>query len=158
MLRHLRVLSLGFAILLLSHCSDGGGKSKEVTTPSNPSTSTPISTYFGVPASEDGTKSNLITIQKSALNKEFLLQGSLAFQKNYGTLIVNPTGQSLKSRIVTFQEHGKNLLMLESDEGLQPGEEIPAHILLATFPVTKKEGESLTFDFNEGMKNGLIFW
>ncbi|MBI5299305.1 MAG: zinc-dependent metalloprotease [Deltaproteobacteria bacterium] len=155
MSRTLRALSLGFAILLLSHCS-GGSSSKKGNNEINPSTSTPISTYFGVPTSEDGTKSNLITIQKSALGQEFLLQGSLAEQQYYGTQIENPKSRNAKSHIVSFQEQENTLLMLDVTQGHQPGKEIPAHLLLASFPIKKNEKTSITFDFNEGMKNLLL--
>lgn len=155
MSRTLRALSLGFAVLLLSHCSDGGPAKKETSQP-NTSTSTPISTYFGVPISENGEKSNLITIQKSALNMEFLLQGSRAQQQRYGTQIGNPKSKNAKSRIVSFQEQENTLLMLDVTQSHQPGKEIPAHLLLASFPIKKNEGASITFDFNEGMKNLLL--
>jgi hypothetical protein len=136
-------------LLFLTHCS-GGASSKEEPMPD-------VSETFsiGVEHTEAGT---FLTIQKEALEKEFLLQSSVAQQRLYGFHVTNPTSQSTKSRIVVFQEYGEELLMLEASEGSSPGNEMPAHVLITAFPIVERRDQTLVFDFNEGMVNLLLSW
>lgn len=150
------LLPLCTALVLLSHCS-GGGKQQANDLPPDTSQA-PISEHFGIPSSENGAASNRITIQKSALGKEFLLQGSISRQRGAGPVVSNPTTGGMKSRIVVFQEQDDQLVMLDADRELQPGKELPPHIIMTTFPIQEREEHAITFDFNEGMKNILYSW
>ena len=148
-MRRYRLSILFIVLLFLTHCS-GGASPKEEPMPE-------VSDTFGigVKQTEAGT---FLTIQKEALEKEFLLQSSMAWQRSYGWHATNPTSSALKSRIVVFQENGDELLLLEAAEGFQPGEELAAHVLMTSFPIVERDDETLVFDFNEGMVNALLSW
>lgn len=143
--RILCFISMVIAAAFLTSC-DGGGK-EEAQVPPLPQPA--------IGQSEDGS---FLTMQKSTLGQEFLLQSSIAYQRGEGDHISNVTSESLKSRIVFFEEHNGELLMLESEKGMQPGDEMPAHTLLATFPIIAADDAMITFDFDAGMRNVLISW
>ena len=102
---------------------------------------------------EELSEGTFLTITKEALGKEFLFQKSLTFQRSYGESLSNPTSSGMKSHIVHFQEEGDSLLMLESSDDYQPGNELNTEILISQFPIHEKREDKLVFDFNRGMKN-----
>ncbi|MBN8554985.1 MAG: zinc-dependent metalloprotease [Deltaproteobacteria bacterium] len=119
----------------------------------------PIQNSFGVhtpttsgdeaaiaPEATDFDKSR-ISISKSALNKNFLLQANLITQ------MLLPQFTGLKSRVVTFKLRGDQLAMLQSPEGGTLTNELPQNMILAVFPVNKMDGDRIYFDFNKGMSN-----
>jgi len=86
-----------------------------------------------------------ISIAKSSLEKEFLLQTNIMEQP------VVPAGNSLKSRIVAFRKHQGRLFMVEATDGHTVSADFPQTLLLATFPILSETENAITFDFNEGM-------
>ncbi len=86
-----------------------------------------------------------ISILKSALEKEFLLQGNVIGQT------VAPTGHAVRSRIVAFRKINGKLAMLEATQGHVVTQELPSTMLLSQFPITGETEQYITFDFNEGM-------
>lgn len=92
----------------------------------------------------------VVGIQKSSLEKEFLLQGSLVPQP----IVPMPTG--LKSRIVIFKERGDQLAMVESTKGQAMTADLPMTNVIATFPILKKENDFVYFDFAKGMSALMV--
>jgi hypothetical protein len=86
-----------------------------------------------------------VAIARSSLEKEFLLQGSRIPQ------VLAATGSALKSRIVAFRERGGRIHMLEATQGHEVTTDLPANILLASFPIVKEDKDQIVFDFNAGM-------
>ncbi len=91
-----------------------------------------------------------IAIARSALHKEFLLQTELIQQ------VPVAEGNSLKSRIVMFILRGKTVDMLETTQGNTVTNDLPQHLLLATFPVVSADSNQVVFDFNQGMKQVYV--
>jgi len=115
----------------------------------------PSESASGIGGSEDGA---YLSIQKDVMDQKFLMQSAIAVQKGAGDYVSNPTSNNLKSHVVTFEERGEDLLMLEDADGFKPGEEIPAHILLASFPIKERKDNLIFFDFNKGMTDVVIAW
>jgi Met-zincin len=88
-----------------------------------------------------------ISIQKSALEKEFLLQTELISQAQA------PQFNSLESRIVSFREEGSDLYMVETSQGHTLTTSLPQTLLIAQFPILSETADEVTFDFNKGMSN-----
>lgn len=116
--------------------------------------SSPVTTAGSSPteAKKEGvfkTSQTEIAIARTSLDKEFLLQGVLIPQVGVAM------GKSIKSRVVAFQEKGKYLVMLEATQGHSLNADFSQKLVLATFPITKKEDDYLHFDFNSGMSKLL---
>lgn len=88
-----------------------------------------------------------IVINKSSLEKEFLLQASLILQADVAL------GSGLKSRVVAFRQRGDQLYMMEATQGHTLSTDTPQNFVLAAFPITAETETTLTFDFNTGMKD-----
>ncbi|MCW7753388.1 zinc-dependent metalloprotease [Desulfobotulus sp. H1] len=118
-------------LLTLSSCSSGAK-------PADPDVRVSLRT-----SEKDGEPK--ISIQKDALNREFLFQGN--------SVTLNQAGyfNGLKSRIVTFQQKGTSLFLLESPKGHTVTPDNPFALILAEFPILEDEGGWITFDFNAGM-------
>lgn len=86
-----------------------------------------------------------ISIHKNSLNREFLLQTSKLDQ----VPITRFSG--MKSRIVIFKEVGKKLFMMEATQGHSVSSDLPQNLILASFPITKRNESHIYFDFNKGM-------
>ncbi|MCB0403357.1 MAG: zinc-dependent metalloprotease, partial [Bdellovibrionales bacterium] len=86
-----------------------------------------------------------ITIQRAALDKEFLLQANLISQTTASM------GNGLKSRVVAFKKQDDQLFMLEAVQGHVISYDLPSNLVLAVFPILSETEESITFDFNAGM-------
>lgn len=142
-----KFLILPAVFFLLVNCD--GGPSDE------PSAEIQEVFSVGVEESESGT---YLTIKKTGLSQEYLLQGSLAQQQQYGYQVTNPTSNSLKSRIVTFEKYGDELLLMQAMEGYSPGDELPANYIITNFPIIREDEETIVFDFNEGMTNVILGW
>lgn len=150
MSHYLKALLLALAALIAVGCDEGEEP------PAQGGTNPAVNEAFdlGIKEADGGT---LITIRAEGLGKEFLLQGEIAVQEGYGEKTNNPTSQSLKSRIVAFEDDGDRLLMVEALRS-QPGPELPQHILIAAFPIKGREEGLILFDFNEGMKDVVLGW
>jgi hypothetical protein len=92
-----------------------------------------------------------ISIHRSALDKEFLLQGALIPQATVAM------GEGLKSRVVAFRKRQDKLYLMEATQGHTVTEEMPQNLLLAEFPLLDESESFLTFDFNAGMSNLFVY-
>jgi hypothetical protein len=109
----------------------------------SPGSSSPGASSLG----ED--KYNLI-LKKSALEKEFLLNGSLTPEDAMNT------SHGLQSRIVAFRRRGNNVYMLEASQGHKVSNDLPQTLVRAEIPILKEDTDSLTLDFNAGMRQIFI--
>ncbi|MCM0605895.1 MAG: zinc-dependent metalloprotease [Xanthomonadaceae bacterium] len=142
MFKKLRLVSLIFAV---GCSSQNGFDSKlDVKAPALISSSFRIQATEPSPISLDKAK---IVINKSSLDKEFLLQASLILQADVAL------GSGLKSRIVAFKQRGEKLYMMEATQGHTLSTDTPQNFILAEFPITAQSDETITFDFNAGMKD-----
>jgi hypothetical protein len=89
-------------------------------------------------------KGSLITIQKSALGKAFLLSMTLS---NAAT---NPTPNVLLPKVVTFEMNGSDVGLLEQNIYSIYGE-IPSGKLLQSFAVDSQDDVSVTFKWSYGL-------
>jgi hypothetical protein len=87
-----------------------------------------------------------LEIQKSALDKEFLLSGSVINQRGA------PTSSGLQGRIVAFAKHGKTIFLMEATDGHVVTDSLPSSLILAEMPVILETETSYVIDFNAGMK------
>ncbi len=92
-----------------------------------------------------------VTIARSALEKEFLLQASLIPQQ------VAATSSNLKSRIVSFRERNGKLYLLEATQGHVVTTQLPSSLILAEFPILRANDNEITSDFNTGMSNLFVY-
>ena len=92
-----------------------------------------------------------ISIARTSLEKEFLLQGSLTSQP------VAAMSKGLKSRIIAFRERAGVLYMLEATQGHSVTSDLPQNLILTSFPIVESTSSRITFDFNAGMKNLFTF-
>jgi hypothetical protein len=86
-----------------------------------------------------------ISILKSALEKEFLLQTELILQPTA------PQFSALQSRIVSFRERDNKIYLIETSAGHNFAVNLPQTILLAEFPIISESETQISFDFNKGM-------
>jgi len=96
------------------------------------------------------TDRKLISIKKSALDKEFLLQASMMRQ------IPIPTANGLKSRIVAFKQSAGALFMMEATQGHVITKDLPAQLILAKLPILSETDSDVIVDFSEGMANTFV--
>jgi len=142
----LRIYPLAVASFLLVGCLEraarplaqpaqaAGGKYFAVEMPPNPLT-----------LSEKGGAVR-IGIRTAMLGKEFLFQGSVVSQ-DYA-----PRFHGLRSRIVYFQDQGDSVCMMEAVDGYTVTPSLKQNLVLAKFPLSKREGDFLFFDFAAGMQ------
>ncbi len=97
--------------------------------------------------SDLGLDKTKITLAKSALEKEFLLQTSLIPQPQVAM------AHGMKSRVIAFRQRDGKLFMMEATQGHTVTNELPQALILAEMPITEETATSLTFDFNRGMAN-----
>ena len=107
--------------------------------------------FSGDTSLEPTTDKVAVSISKTALEKEFLLQASLIPQQGAAT------GSALKSRVVAFRQRGEKLYLLEATPGHTVTTELPQALLLAEFPVINQDKEQITFDFNAGMSKIFVY-
>lgn len=145
MFRILRPLGAAlFTLILLTACDSG--RSTQVQPAKN------IEDSFRVvaqpPVANDLILDRyLVGIQRSALEKEFLLRSEMILQA------VVPSFQGLRSRIVAFREHGDQLVMLEATHGHVVDSSVPATLVLAKFPIVREQNGVLYFDLNAGFSH-----
>lgn len=133
------VLSLALVILSAVGCT----KTVDSSVQAAPNISDSMDVVKG---DQIGVDSKLrLAVKKSALEKEFLLQGSLIPQTEAAM------GHALLSRIVAFRERGGRLYMLEASAGHTVTNDLPENIVLAEFPIVREDETRIIFDFNAGM-------
>jgi hypothetical protein len=86
-----------------------------------------------------------VSIQRSALEKEFLIQVNLVMEEGA------PAFHSQKSRVVFFREVEKKLYLIEASKGLLIAKDYPQTLVLTEFPILAETEQSISFDFNAGM-------
>ncbi len=96
------------------------------------------------------TEQKFISIRKDALDKEFLLQGSMMRQ------IPMPTANGLKSRIVAFKRSANSLFMMEATQGHVITKDLPSQMILAKFPIISESDKDLVLDFGMGMAETFV--
>ncbi|WP_141735278.1 zinc-dependent metalloprotease [Oligoflexus tunisiensis] len=96
------------------------------------------------------TDRKLISIKKSALDKEFLLQASMMRQ------VPMPTANGLKSRIVAFKRTDDALFMMEATQGHVITQDLPSQLILARLPILSETGTDVIIDFSEGMASTFV--
>lgn len=138
--------------ILLTGCS--GHQQSTVQNPENRASQF-IGDSFQVKKVESGDLPVLvdkakITIQKSALDKEFMFQGNLVVQE------LAPMFSGLKSHVVFFHQVDKKVYLIEASKGLVIAKNYPQTLPLAEFPVLEESPTSVTFDFNAGMSRLFI--
>lgn len=87
-----------------------------------------------------------IAVPMAALGKEYLI--SISTIPQYQA----PTSKGLAGHIVTFELYDDSLDMYESTRGQVVTDELPSRLLLATFPIVKKQKNQIIIDFNSGMR------
>lgn len=90
-----------------------------------------------------------LSIGKSELEKEFLLQASFIDQR--GEIPGSPTSTGMQSRIVYFTKQKSSLFMMEALKGFVTSDELPANRILAEFKIVSEDDAKIVFDFNNGM-------
>jgi hypothetical protein len=96
------------------------------------------------------TDRKLISIKKSALDKEFLLQASMMRQ------VPIPTASGLKSRIVAFKKVDDALFMMEATQGHVISKDLPSQLILAKLPIITESETDVVIDFSGGMANTFV--
>ncbi|MBM4001550.1 MAG: hypothetical protein FJ297_18790 [Planctomycetes bacterium] len=87
-----------------------------------------------------------VAIPRAALGKEYLLSASSIPQTGA------PTSTGLAGRVVVFELFHDGVDLYESGSGQVVTNDLPSRRLLATFPITAQDDQSITIDFNQGMK------
>lgn len=88
-----------------------------------------------------------VVILKSALNKEFLLSVNMLSQTP------TPMFAGLQSRVVSFILRDQKVYLVDVTKNNLVGVgNIPQNLLLAEFPILNQTEQSVTIDFNQGMK------
>lgn len=91
-----------------------------------------------------------LVIKKSALEKEFLLHGSVIPQNEAAT------GQGLQARVVAFRQVRGSVFMLEARKGHIVTQDLPSTLILAEFPILQETDNELVIDFNMGMRQAFV--
>jgi len=94
-------------------------------------------------------KYNLV-LQKSALEKEFLLNASLISQDGMNT------SHGLQSRIIAFRQRDNKVYLLEASQGHRISDDLPQTLVRAEIPILEDKGDSLVLDFNTGMRQVFL--
>lgn len=129
-----KVLGLVFLVSIIS-C---GKKADDIQPKEKVRASNNITDSFGATGKQ-------FYISKSALEKEFLLQGALIPQPNAAM------GSGIKSHVVAFRHRGENVYLIEANQGHTVATDLPQNMILAEFPVITETADKITFDFNKGM-------
>lgn len=103
------------------------------------------------PAMHSGQKSFskqdlMLVIDKVALNQEFLLSASIIPQSNAAT------STALQGRVVQFKRFGNTLDVYDVSGGTTVTNDLPSQRLIAQLPIVEETEQTVTLDFNEGMK------
>ena len=149
-----KVLILCAFLFVFTGCDDGVSSSDEQL---DPDIQVPKTEGFAIQTIETADGIQLV-INNDALEREFLIQSSFAQQKDFGSMVGNPTSTGMKTRVVVFKKEGDQIAMLDVDRGVNPGDELSATLLVTTFPIVSENMIDITFDFNKGMNNFLPSW
>lgn len=87
-----------------------------------------------------------LEIKKDALDKEFLLSGSIIPQRGA------PTSSGLQGRVVAFSKKGKTIYLMEATDGHVVTDSLSSSLILAEIPVILETDSSYILDFNAGMR------
>jgi hypothetical protein len=91
-----------------------------------------------------------IQLNKSGLEKEFLLQISLIPQPSAAM------SSGLKSRVVAFRRRADKVYLLEATQGHSVTTDLPQNLVLAELPILSEDENSLIIDFNKGMAHLMV--
>ena len=89
-----------------------------------------------------------LKILRAALDKEQLLRTQIVSQ------LPVPMFNGLKSRVVAFKEIDGSVYLIEANKGHSPSVDLEKNqqLILTSFPVVESDEESLTINFNAGMR------
>jgi hypothetical protein len=148
-------MGASLALFLLGGCS----KSHQ-TQDSQFAPATSIESSFKIISTESAPSQNStsdikadrakISIAKSALEKEFLLQVEMISQS------LAPQFTGLESRIVSFRKQEGQIYLIETSQGHNYARHLPQTLLLAEFPIVAENETDITFDFNKGMSRLFV--
>ncbi|MBL7666246.1 MAG: zinc-dependent metalloprotease [Bacteriovoracaceae bacterium] len=93
----------------------------------------------------------LISIVKSSLEKEFLLQASLVLQLKV------PSFHGLRSRIVYFKQRNGKVYMLQANEGQTYVKDFQQSQVIAEYPIIRQTDEAITIDFSAGTQSLYLY-
>lgn len=127
-----------FAIALVLSCGDGMSEFGE--------DARVIETYLDNELVNDRPH---LKVLNTALSRDFMFYGAFIPMLN------SPTGHSLKGRIVRFDVTADRLIMLESPKGHSIGDIKDSYILLAEFPIVRKDSDGVVIDFAKGMNTAF---
>ncbi len=91
-------------------------------------------------------KNSQVKIPRAAFGREYLMSGSVIPQSEAAT----STG--LAGKIVRFELFHDGVDLYESTKGLVVTDDLPARRLITTFPIAAQDEQSVTIDFNKGMR------
>jgi hypothetical protein len=92
------------------------------------------------------TAKNHVAIQRAALNRDFLLSGSVIPQ------FTAATSTGLAGKIVRFELFSDGVDLYETTDGLIVTEDLPARRLLTTFALVEENADEVIIDFGAGMR------
>lgn len=144
------VTKLTFALTLLTGVIACGKQNNHSSVMADPKIQKSFSAMPAAGHSDLHLDQEHIQIQKSALEKEFLLQASIIDQPTAAM------GHGLKSRIVTFRHRGNKVYMLEANQGNSVTTDLPQNLVLAEMNIIKETTDSIVIDFNKGMSVLLV--
>lgn len=87
-----------------------------------------------------------ITIPRAALGREYLMSMSLIPQS------LAATSRGLSGKVVQFELYHDAVDMYETTEGMVVTKDLPARLLLASFPIIASDNNNIVIDFNRGMR------
>jgi len=88
-----------------------------------------------------------LSLKKSALENQLFLMGV-----SYIGGAPAPTGYSLANKVVYFKRKGNSVYLFESLQGKLDTDDVRTELLLAKFPITHDQEQTIVFDFDHGMK------
>lgn len=91
-----------------------------------------------------------LTIKKIALDRDYLLSGSIIPQDG------SPTSEGLAARVVQFHQKGKVVHLLENPKGHLVTNDFLVTRELFQFPVVEETAQKVTIDFNAGMRKVFV--
>lgn len=87
-----------------------------------------------------------LALPRAALGREYLMSMSVIPQSGAAT------SSGLSGRVVQFELFHDGVDMYETTEGMVVTTDLPARLLLATFPIVAQDENNLILDFNRGMR------
>lgn len=91
-----------------------------------------------------------VSLNKTALDKEFLLHANLIPQQNQAS------SHGIQARVVAFKRVMDKVFLMEANQGHLVTGDLPAQLILAEIPILRETGDTLILDFNQGMRKAFV--